>query len=520
MTVAGQPTVSYTYDNGSRLTQITQGSATVTIAYDDGGRRTSLTLPNGIVTEYGYDLASQLTSLTYKQGGNVIGNLTYEYDKNGRRTQLGGSFARSITPQTLSSATYNAANQQLSFGGQTLSYDLNGNLTSDGANTYTWDVRNQLSAVTGTGVNANFQYDSRGQRVGKTVNGTTTNFLYNGANTVQEQSAQTGTANILAGGIDELFMRTDSSGSWSPLLDGLGSSVSLTDATGASQTEYTYGAFGQSATSGTNNNNSSQYTGRENDGTGLQYNRARYYSSSRQRFISEDPLGFGGGDINLYSYTSNSPTNFTDPSGLSTGGVGGRLRSIAARKLNVDYVLGFSANYAAGMGDRFGQMCLPLPLAILGVNPVGAIRDLTPGGATIDYNSSAYRTGGDHATVLAVTLGAGGGGGAGGGQAATNISVEQSIANGVVRPGGNLAGVLTNIESEYAASSPATMQEGITAVTKAAQSAGLSPGTVVQGGLNSQSIVIQNVGGVQTTILSNGAITVTRGTDILLRIGH
>jgi len=32
------------------------------------------TLPNGIVTEYGYDDASRLTSLTYKQGGNVIGN--------------------------------------------------------------------------------------------------------------------------------------------------------------------------------------------------------------------------------------------------------------------------------------------------------------------------------------------------------------------------------------------------------------------------------------------------------------
>jgi RHS repeat-associated protein len=354
-----------------------------------------------------------LTSLTYKQGGNVIGNLTYEYDKNGRRTQMGGSFARSLTPKTLSSATYNAANQQLDFGGQTLSYDLNGNLTSDGANTYTWDARNQLSAVTSIGLNASFQYDSRGQRVGKTVNGTTTNFLYNGANTVQEQSAQTGTANILAGGIDEFFLRTDSSGSWSPLFDGLGSSVSLTDATGATQTEYAYGAFGQSATSGSDNNNSAQYTGRENDGTGLQYNRARYYSSTLQRFISEDPLGFGGGDINLYAYTSNSPTNFTDPSGLSTGGARARLSSIAARKLNVDYVLGFIANEAAGFGDRFGDMCVPdyVKLFYPGFNPVRFLRDLTPGGATIDYSSSAYRNGGDNATIVTFVLGVGAAGG-------------------------------------------------------------------------------------------------------------
>ena len=34
------------------------------------------------------------------------------------------------------------------------------------------------------------------------------------------------------------------------------------------------------------------------------------------RFISEDPIGFGGGDINLYGYVRNNPLNFTDPMGL------------------------------------------------------------------------------------------------------------------------------------------------------------------------------------------------------------
>ena len=34
----------------------------------------------------------------------------------------------------MSSATYNAPNHQLTFGGQTLSYDLNGNLTGPGGN--------------------------------------------------------------------------------------------------------------------------------------------------------------------------------------------------------------------------------------------------------------------------------------------------------------------------------------------------------------------------------------------------
>src|SRR6185503_16194443 len=107
-------------------------------------------------------------------------------------------------------------------------------------------------------------------------------------------------------GLDEIFARTDSSGAWSPLRDGLGSSLSLTDATGMTQTDYAYGAFGRSASSGSGNNNSAQYTGRENDLTGLQYNRARYYSSTLHRFISEDPIGFAGG-INAYAYTADDP---------------------------------------------------------------------------------------------------------------------------------------------------------------------------------------------------------------------
>jgi len=64
------------------------------------------------------------------------------------------------------------------------------------------------------------------------------------------------------------------------------------------------------------------------------------------------------------------------------------------------------------------------------------------------------------------------------------------------------------------------MEEGIGVVVKAAQSVGASPGTVIRGGLGSESVVIQNAGGVQTTILNNGAITIIRGPDVLLKIGH
>lgn len=47
-----------------------------------------------------------------------------------------------------------------------------------------------------------------------------------------------------------------------------------------------------------------------------QFYWARYYSPQFGRFMSEDPIGFNGGDANLYRYVWNSPTNFRDPLGL------------------------------------------------------------------------------------------------------------------------------------------------------------------------------------------------------------
>ena len=64
-----------------------------------------MTLPNGIVTEYGYDDADQLTSLTYPNDQTTLGDLTYTYDLAGHRIAVGGSWARTLLPQPVASAT-------------------------------------------------------------------------------------------------------------------------------------------------------------------------------------------------------------------------------------------------------------------------------------------------------------------------------------------------------------------------------------------------------------------------------
>ena len=320
MTVTGQPTVNYTYDIANKLTQITQGSSIVVYAYDSAKRLSSVSLPNGIVRSYGYDGASRVTSLSYSLGPASLGNLTYTYDADGRRTNAGGSLASMNLPSVLSSATYNANNQLTQWGAVGLSYDLNGNMTSDGSNSFSWDARNRLFSMNSAG----FAYDTAGRR---TQNAAGKGFFYDGANAVQELSGSTVTANLLTGpGVDQAITRTDSSGSQTFLTDALGSTIGLADGSGAVQTKYSYGPFGLTTTSGQTSSNSFQYTGRENDGTGLYCYRARYYNPTLQRFISEDPLGFGGGDANLYAYVGNDPTTFRDPTGeLAVGAVVGAV---------------------------------------------------------------------------------------------------------------------------------------------------------------------------------------------------
>jgi RHS repeat-associated protein len=109
-------------------------------------------------------------------------------------------------------------------------------------------------------------------------------------------------------GIDEFFTRTDGAGVRNYLTDPLGSTVALADGSGAVQTEYSYDPFGGTSVSGASSTNAAQYTGRENDGTGLYFHRARFYSPALQRFVSQDPLEFGGG-INLHNYAADNPVN-------------------------------------------------------------------------------------------------------------------------------------------------------------------------------------------------------------------
>jgi RHS repeat-associated protein len=348
----------------------------VGLSYDNASRRTCLSLPNGVTESYGYDNASRVTSIAYGSGGNCssppsnLGNLTYTYDTAGRRLSMGGSLAAVTLPANVaggSGTTYNADNEQTTFNGTSFSFDADGNLTNDGTNTYSWNGRNQLTSISG-GSSASFVYDGVGRRQTKRINGAATQFLYDGANLLQELDGVTPpavTTNFLDGlSIDEYLTREDASASTSTFLsDAVGSTAGLVKANnGTIATAYSYQPFGASISSGASSVNSSQFTGRENDGTGLYYYRARYYNPINQRFIAQDPIGFRGGEVNLYGYVGNTPTSFRDPAGLVSCIYSIGAHSLTCYSNDGSRMLAFAEGVHSGLGlCRDNNTCIHVP---------------------------------------------------------------------------------------------------------------------------------------------------------------
>ena len=197
--------------------------------------------------------------------------------------------------------------------------DNNGNTLADAqGRSFTWDFENRLVQAIVPGQNGGtttFKYDPFGRRIQKSGPLGTTNYLYDGFTSVQEVD-NSGTIqgrytqSLL---IDEPLAEFRANTSSYYEQDGVGSTTSLSNQAGALSNTYLFDSFGKVTAS--NGTNPFQYTGREFDPeTGLLFYRARYLDAVGGRFVSEDPVGFSGGN-DFYSYVNNSPLSLIDPSG-------------------------------------------------------------------------------------------------------------------------------------------------------------------------------------------------------------
>lgn len=185
------------------------------------------------------------------------------------------------------------------------------------------------SATTAAGESAQFVYDGLGRCVKRTINGVPTVFTYDGWNPMLEwdDAGNFQAWNVYGARADEILMRHSTiDGDVLYHADPHGDVKFLLDWSGNGLEKYTYDAFGgptvtnwdgSGARNYSNYGNRFMFTGREwLPQLGLYDYRNRFYQPELGRFLQTDPIGFAGGDTNLFRYCGGDPVNRADPTGL------------------------------------------------------------------------------------------------------------------------------------------------------------------------------------------------------------
>ena len=326
--VVGQTPVDYEYDPVGNLLSAETPQAAVNYSYDSRNQLLNQVRSNGVSTDYVYDPVGRILSLTHSIGAGILNAQNYIYDAVGNIIEKTIDNAQSLVTQPTINTYDVSSNRLLNWGTITYTYDNNGNRISEtgpaGVTTYNWDSRNRLSSiVTPTGESTSFIYDFAGNLIEKSVVGPgvsiTENYvLDNLTNVVYQTNSNGELLSVLTGQlIDQHLATIKATGQVEyALTDTVNSTVATVDENGALSSDFQYEPFGQ--TTSTASTYPFQFTGRVPVAENLYHYRARYYDSLARRFVSEDPIGFAGGDINLYGYVQNNPINLIDPDGKLT----------------------------------------------------------------------------------------------------------------------------------------------------------------------------------------------------------
>ena len=225
-------------------------------------------------------------------------------------------------------ATFNEGNQLVKFGNESLTYDANGNRTSDGKYKYTWNENDQIVAITKQGESnafATYKYDEDNRRIEKSVNGQVTRYFYDG-DSINPLYETDGSGNVLrqyvyATSGARLAMKSKGQTLYYHY-NPRGDVVAMTDQNREVVATYEYDSWGnvvKSDTKGIAVDNPFGYAGYMYDKEiGMYYLIARYYNPDHGVFLSVDPDPGDDDDPvtqNGYTYVDNNPVMLIDPDG-------------------------------------------------------------------------------------------------------------------------------------------------------------------------------------------------------------
>ncbi|WP_341939706.1 RHS repeat domain-containing protein [Marinimicrobium sp. C2-29] len=254
----------------------------------------------------------------------------YGYDANGNRT-LKTSTEAGVEAE---SATYTAGDQLEGRDDTTYDYDANGRLSGKveetdagpAVTTYVYGSQGQLLQVDTPDTSIEYRHNALGQRVAKLIDGdiverylwqdlTTLLATYDGSGNLKQRFQYT------AGHTPTSF--TQSGQRYYIQTDHLGSPRAVTDSSGTVVKEIRYDSYGNII-----NDSNPEFQipfgfagGLHDADTGLVRFGFRDYDPEAGRWTARDPIGFDGGDTNLYGYVLNNPISFYDLDGLELSSV-------------------------------------------------------------------------------------------------------------------------------------------------------------------------------------------------------
>jgi RHS repeat-associated protein len=351
-----QEQLKYAYDAAHNLNIRTNNALVQNFNVNDLNELSNVTR-TGTLTVAGTS-TSPASSVTV----NSIGAVLYAdatFAKDGFGVTNGNNTFTAIANDSLGRWSTNSITVYLPTN-NVFTYDLNGNLLSDGYRTFTYDDENELTSVvvsngvTTATLTSNI-YDGRMRiRIRREYTWSSgwlqtaeVHYIYDGNLVIQERDANNlptvsyTRGNDLsgslqgAGGIGGLLARTDmhliinstpaigsaTAGQLSTAFyhcDGNGNITALINSLQLIVAKYEYDPFGNitSLSGALAAANVYRFSSKEYlQNSGLYSFGRRFYEPNFQRWLSRDPIGEAGG-INLYGFVGNSPLNAIDPFGL------------------------------------------------------------------------------------------------------------------------------------------------------------------------------------------------------------
>ena len=361
ITYPDNTSVNYTYDGNHNLTCVTDWSGRVTTyTYDENNRVVNATKPDGSITAIVYDAKQRITSTVERDASdNVIVGFEYTYDdlsriveeknlassvkmcytydelgrvtKSTRRT-LDGNFlseesfaydaAGNITEAPDACFAYGTNNRLSVFDGSSVSYDMDGNMLSNGVLSLAYDSANRLISAGSCA----YTYNAEDVRIACQNGSEITTYTYD-TNCRLSRLLMKTTGGVVTKYVYGRGLIGEQSGSEFKTyhFDCRGSTVAITDLCGDITDTFRYDTYGKLIGRTGTSAVIFGYNGRDGvvtDPNALIYMRARYYSPAMKRFVNADIVPgriSNAVTLNRFAYANANPVMYIDPTGLLVG---------------------------------------------------------------------------------------------------------------------------------------------------------------------------------------------------------